>query len=169
MSPAGASTELPRPLSGEPGDAETWVTFPHEATRPSVLIVVDQLTACVVVQDNAIAGDMCKAGCADIEAAYGVRTSHIRARFGRVLNQYVRDVKTAGLWTAWNRYPEPGTDAFTRACSKYWEIQNRKSVAAAQSWEKLEPMSDAELEAKRQEVIENEHHPEPPPVWEGWD
>ena len=127
------------------------------------------LEGCVVVQNNAIAGDMCKAGCFDIEHAYGVRTGRIRSRFGRALNEYVRDVRTAGLWTAWNRYPEPGTDAFVQACARFWEIQTRKNTAAVKSWEKLSPMSDEEFKARRQEVIENERYPEPLPAWEDWD
>ena len=125
--------------------------------------------ACQISQNDAIAGDMCRAGCVDIEAAYGYRSSHIRTRFHRWLNEFLRDVRTARLWTAWNRYPQPGTDAFIQACARYLQILQSKNAQVVQGMQDVKPLSEAELRAKREDVIANEYVPEPPPAWESLD
>ena len=127
------------------------------------------LVLCTLSQGDAIAGDMCLAGCRDIEAAYGYRSSHIRTRFHRWFNEFLRDVKTAGLWTAWNRYPRGGSRSFVNACARYIQILGSRSASVAEQMKDVKPLSEEELHAKREEVIANEHYPEPPPVWEGLD
>ena len=47
------------------------------------------LVSCELSQTSAQAADMCHAGCTDIEAAYDVRTSHIRTRFQHLLNEFL--------------------------------------------------------------------------------
>lgn len=99
-------------------------------------------TTCTLVQTNAQMGDMCVAGCMDIEASYRVRLSHIRTRFHRILNESLRDLRTSGLWSAWNRYPEVGTAAFDRACVRYAQIVSARSAQTAQAMKETKPLDE---------------------------
>ena len=126
------------------------------------------LLGCGLFQSGAIGLEACRAGCTDIEAAYNVRESHVRSRFYRLFNEVVRPMKTSGLWTAWNRYPQSGTDAFARACARYLQITGQFNTRNAAAMLTVEPLSVEEISAKRQEVIESEHRPEPPPFYESW-
>ena len=105
---------------------------------------------------------MCRAGCLDIEAAYGWRSSHIRTRFSYLYNSFVRDVRTAGLWNQWNNFPEPGTDRFARACARYAQILQTRSSQIKKIVEQTEPWSPEVLHDKRLQVMEAEVVPEPP-------
>ncbi|MDD9981672.1 MAG: hypothetical protein OXU81_10000 [Gammaproteobacteria bacterium] len=115
--------------------------------------------------------DACSSGCRDIEVSYGVRSSYIRTRYYWHLNRALRDLRTSGLWNAWNRFPDPGTDAFIRACARYAQITTSSRATAARKLEEVEPVDLSELTARRQRVIESEYRPEPPPfddidLWE---
>ncbi|MDD9979765.1 MAG: hypothetical protein OXU81_00125 [Gammaproteobacteria bacterium] len=123
-----------------------------------------QYTSCLLAQTDAIRAEACRSGCQDIEAAYNYRSSHIRTRFHWALNAHLRKVRAAGLWTAWNRYPADGSDAFIRACARYVQALSNRAETAAKKLRAVEPMSPSEFEARRQKVIEEEYQPEPPPL-----
>lgn len=127
--------------------------------------------ACLEAQDTAQRQDACRSGCVDIETSYGVRSSHIRTRYLWFFNAHIREVRVAGLWNAWNRFPDPGSDAFIRACARYVQATTSSRATAARKLEEVEPMNPSEFEARRQKVIESEYRPEPPPfddfgLWE---
>ena len=122
-----------------------------------------QYTACLLAQADAQRAEACRSGCTDIETAYGVRSSYIRTRYHWALNAHLRDVRAAGLWTAWNRFPADGSDAFIRACARYIQAATTRNEAAVKKLEAVEPTSPSELKARRQEVIESEYRPELPP------
>ena len=124
-----------------------------------------QYVSCQLAQVSAQRQDACSAGCKDIEASYGVRSSYIRTRYYWHLNLLLRGVRASGLWTAWNRFPEQGSDAFIRACNRYIQAAANRRAVAARKLEAMEPLDLSDLAAKRQEVIANEYVPEPPPVW----
>ena len=119
--------------------------------------------ACLNDQAAAQRQDACSSGCRDIEVAYGVRSSYIRTRYYWHLNRSLRSVRAAGLWTAWNRFPNPGSDAFIRACARYTQAARSHVETAARKLAEVEPMNPSEFEARRQKVIENEYRPEPLP------
>ena len=123
-------------------------------------------TVCQIQQQRARLGDMCRAGCLDIEAAYGVRKGHIRARFHREFNEFLRNIRASGLWTQWNQYPRSGTPEFTQACARHHEIVTARSSEFARQLQDVEPMGDAAMRARLEEVMANEHHPEPPAPWD---
>ena len=125
---------------------------------------VVQYVVCQLDQAIARRQDACRAGCIDIEASYGVRSSHIRTRYYWHLNKFLRDIRASGLWTAWNRFPEQGTDAFIRACARYTQITTSRRVAAAQKLNDMEPEDANILKTRLQEVIESEYRPDPPPI-----
>ena len=129
-----------------------------EWTETNVLLLV-----CRSRQYDAQMFDACRASCIDIEKAYGYTGGWIRTRVLYLLNDFLREVKAAGLWNSWNRYPASGTAAFARACVRYHLILNTKQASAAAFYENAEPVSASELQSRRQEVIENEYRPEPPP------
>ena len=79
--------------------------------------------ACVNVQAGAQALDACRAGCADIEAAYGVRSSYIRTRFHYFANAAFWEARASGLWTACSRFPAIDSDAFLRASEPVNDIE----------------------------------------------
>ena len=74
---------------------------------------------CFAAQSTMIYTDACKAECYDIEQAYGVSRSAARTRFLRQYADLKSGLARAGLWVAWNKYPEYGTQAFTTACNRY--------------------------------------------------
>jgi len=122
-----------------------------------------QYVVCLNAQVTAQRQDACSWGCRDIEAAYGVNSGAIRHRYYWHLNRALRSVRASGLWTAWNRFPDPGTDAFIRACARYTQAARSHVATAARKLGAVEPMSPSELKARRQKVIEEEYRPEPPP------
>ena len=123
-----------------------------------------QYVACLNDQTVAQRQDACRSGCVDIEATYGVRSSYIRTRYLWHFNSHIREVRAAGLWNAWNRFPEPGSDAFIRACARYIQSQQTRSATAARKLESVEPENVSVLKARRQEVIADEYRPELPPA-----
>ena len=123
------------------------------------------LVRCRLAQIDAIAADACRAGCVDIETAYGVRSSHVRTRYHWLLNRFLRDMRTSGLWSQWNRFPEENTPQFGRACARYVQVINARNARVAQGMEGVEPSSEAVLQLRRQEVIENEYVPDPPSLY----
>ena len=123
-------------------------------------------TTCVLLQAEAITLDACRASCADIEIAYGVRSSHVRTRFRWLFNESLRPMRTSGLWTAWNRFPRSGTPEFDRACARYAQIVTSSNARLAETMQEVEPLSDEEIQAKRRKVMEMEYVPEPPPIYE---
>ena len=130
-----------------------------------------QYATCLSDQATAQRQDACSSGCRDIELAYGVRASYIRTRYYWHLNRALRNVRAAGLWTAWNRFPDPGSDAFIRACARYVQAAVSSTAIAARKLEEVEPVNPSELEARLRKVIESEYRPEPPPfddfdLWE---
>lgn len=127
-----------------------------------------QYVNCLSLQTAAIGVDACRAGCLDIETAYKVKSSHIRTRYLRLMNETLRVARTSGLWSAWNRYPDPNSDAFVRACARLGDVVVQ-ARAQASKLEAIEPESPAALKARRQAVIANEYQPEPPFELEPWD
>ena len=121
-----------------------------------------QYVSCVTDQAAAQRQDACRAGCMDLEVSYGVRSSHIRTRYHWHLNRFLREVRTAGLWTAWNRFPEPGTDGFIRACARYVQSAVARAAAAAEKLRLVEPESTSTLEARRKQVVADEYRPDAP-------
>lgn len=81
---------------------------------------VQQAAACEAVQLAARATDACRAECVDLEAVYGVRTSHARNRFIRVLSNAELQRTTDGLWVDYQNSPERGTSEFDAACDRYF-------------------------------------------------
>ena len=121
-----------------------------------------QYVSCVTDQAAAQRQDACRAGCMDLEVSYGVRSSHIRTRYHWHLNRLLRGVRTAGLWTAWNRFPEPGTDSFIRACARYVQSAVARAAAAAEKLRLVEPESTSTLETRRKQVVADEYRPDAP-------
>ena len=130
------------------------------------------LAVCVVIQSDVQALDMCRAGCLDIEAAYEWRSSHIRSRFVAAYNATVRDARVAGLWNQWNDFPDTDSDRFARACARYFEAAASRSKQFAQVREdEVDSLSQEDLKEKRQQVMESEVVPDPPPLYDPdfWD
>ena len=117
------------------------------------------LVACSLAQTNAIASEMCRAGCTDIEIAYSVRSSHIRTRYHWFLNRQLREARASGLWSAWNRFPELGTNEFARACSRYLDSDKSLRSNFERTMESIEPESEAALKARLEAVREEEYEP----------
>ena len=61
----------------------------------------------------------CKAGCADVESAFGTTTSTARERFLSIYNDLVDHYSPSGLWNENGTHPEPGTTEFETACVQH--------------------------------------------------
>ena len=118
-----------------------------------------QYVTCLLAQSDASRADACRAGCLDIEIAYEVRSSHIRYRYHRLLNEHLREVRASGLWYAWNRYPAVGTDEFARACARHLQITNSLRSKFASAMDGIKPESEADLKARIKKVREEEYVP----------
>ena len=123
------------------------------------------LAACVVVQSDVQALDMCRAGCLDIEAAYGWRSSHIRSRFSAAYNAAVRDARAAGLWNQWNDFPDVDSERFARGCARYFKTTSSRSKRFDQIREdEVGSLSQEILRERRQQIRESEIILDPPPI-----
>ena len=65
--------------------------------------------------------DTCKAGCTEMESAFGTTTSNARDRFLSVYNGPVGYLEPCGLWKTTGDQLRHGTDAFKDACRSLFE------------------------------------------------
>ena len=123
------------------------------------------LSACLLIQEGGKNIDACRATCLDVEAAYGYRSGHVRARFNRIYLDSVRELRASGLWLAWNNYPRPGTAAFSRACSRLLESASRSASKTAQVHAEEAPNFDpTAMQNRLREVLESEIELSAPPL-----
>ena len=78
---------------------------------------------CSAAQTNARILDGCRAGCQDIERAYGVRRSEARKRFLHLFDATLQPLIDSGLWVDYASSPTPDTPAFDTACGLYLHDQ----------------------------------------------
>ena len=131
--------------------------------------VAVQYVGCLLAQIDAVRADACRSGCVDIEIAYGVRSSYIRTRFMWALNKHLRDGPHRPSMDGMEPLSTIRHRRFHQACARYIQILESKNAQVVQGMQDVKPLSEAELRVKREEVIANEHYPEPPPAWESWD
>lgn len=123
------------------------------------------VAACVMLQAGAQSADACRATCLDIEAAYGYRSGHVRARFNRLYQDAIREVRASGLWKGWNNYPRAGTAAFDRACVRHFQAAASAASKMAETHAEEAPDFDPEaMQQRLREVLESEVHIDPPPL-----
>ena len=65
--------------------------------------------------------DTCKAGCTEMESAFGTTTSNARDRFLSIYNDLVGYLEPHGLWKTTGDQLRHGTDAFKDACRSLFE------------------------------------------------
>ena len=65
--------------------------------------------------------DTCKAGCTEMESAFGTTTSNARDRFLSIYNDLVGYLEPYGLWKTTGDQLRHGTDAFRDACRSLFE------------------------------------------------
>ena len=85
----------------------------------NLVMAMDRTASCVWAQNNMRDMDGCYAGCADAEAAYGVKAAHARNRFHHLLRGRRLILQEAGLWFDYKTAPPPGSVAFDEACDRF--------------------------------------------------
>ena len=65
--------------------------------------------------------DICKAGCTEMESAFGTTTSDARDRFLSIYNDLVGYLEPHGLWNTTGDQPRQGTEEFKDACRSLFE------------------------------------------------
>lgn len=94
---------------------------------------------CLLGQDLVRSLDACQAGCADLEEAYGVRSSHARNRFRDLLDRESAVLREVGLWSDYRSSPAGGSAEFDRACRAYWNDGASGSASTAPNRTRLLP------------------------------
>ena len=115
----------------------------------AAVVEVEQEGVCLLAQEGMRNADTCQVGCVDLETAYDVQTSHARNRFREAFQDEMTSLRNAGLWTNYRTSPEPGTAAFSRACSTYLSSDSAsasavlsKRIRAAAAPERPKPNND---------------------------